>query len=69
MTDLVIVTVSGPDRDTELRTEIAYLDSEIDEKRCELLEKLCELERLQKELHDLEVKQANLLDELGSEED
>ena len=36
MTDTVIVTAPDPDRDTELRTEIAFLDLEIVEKQREI---------------------------------
>ena len=59
MTD---VTAPDPDRDTELRTEIAFLDLEI-------VEKQREIERLQNEIHDLEIKQGNLFNELKSLED
>jgi septal ring factor EnvC (AmiA/AmiB activator) len=62
MTDTVIVTAPDPDRDTELRTEIAFLDLEI-------VEKQREIERLQNEIHDLEIKQGNLFNELKSLED
>jgi len=62
MTDPAIVTVLDPDRNIGLRARIAVLDWGI-------CERLHEIERLQNELHDLEIKQANLLNELGSEED
>ena len=62
MTDTVIVTAPDPDRDTELRTEIAFLDLEI-------VEKQREIERLQNEINDLEIKQGNLFNELKSLED
>ena len=62
MTDTVIVTAPDPDRDTELWTEIAFLDLEI-------VEKQREIERLQNEIHDLEIKQGNLFNELKSLED
>ena len=57
MIDTVIVT----DPATGRRTEMTVFDWEIVKKREEALRLLCEIERLQSEIHDLEIKQANLL--------